>query len=159
LLLSFSARSVTVIVLDPVALATKLNVATAPDPETPPEPSARDMVNVASPASLRMSLTDVTRPPLRESRSPGAMSTRRSTAGSHLTRSGETPIASLAPSMSTFTVNGPVGDAVTLPGLKLTRAPCVGAAGDGGTAAAPGLGGAFGAGTAGAGAFAGALPS
>src|SRR5581483_7915787 len=126
----FKPISVTATEPFPRATDTKFSTATGPDPETP-EPPAREIVIVASPASLRMSLTEFTAPPPRESRSPGAMSVRRITAGSHFTRRGEIEDASDAPFNSTFTVKGVFGATETLPGRKTTRAPAPGGVGGG----------------------------
>ena len=52
-------------VLGPAPTAVKFNVATAPEPDRPGEPGNRVIVSVASPVSLRISFTDVTRPPSR----------------------------------------------------------------------------------------------
>src|SRR6185295_10970221 len=123
----------------PRATATKFRIATGPEPDTPVPPAARETFSVASPASLRTSLIELTVPPLRESRSPGAMSVSRSTAGSHLTRKGVIANASAAPFSSTFTVKGVFGPTETLPGRNTTRVPAAG--GTGGGAA---LGAAFG---------------
>src|SRR5690348_12819962 len=118
----------------PRATDTKFRTATGPDPETP-APPVREMLIVASPASLRMSLIELTAPPPRESRSPGAISVSRITAGSHFTRKGEIEEASDAPFSSTVTVNGLFGATEILPGRNTTRAPGAGAAGGWGAAA------------------------
>jgi len=64
-------------------IVTKFLVASmVPDPETAAALGGRVTVRDASPASLRMSLTELGFTPARESKSPGAMSSRRSSSGS-----------------------------------------------------------------------------
>src|SRR5205823_2781646 len=63
----FKPISVTVTEPRPGATATKFRTATGPEPETP-APAVRVTLMVASPASLRTSLIELTAPPSRESK-------------------------------------------------------------------------------------------
>src|SRR5579884_2976686 len=84
----FGATSVTLIVATPGASAVNRNVASGPEPFTPPAPGRRERLMVASPASLRISIGAFTLPGSVASSCPGVMLFSRSNRGSHFSFTG-----------------------------------------------------------------------